>query len=56
MADWWKDTFPESSVVLVNAGWGGTGSDIGTHRLREDLLVHELDFFVIEFSVNDSDG
>jgi len=56
MSDWWKNTFPESNVVLVNAGWGGTGSDIGTHRLREDLLVHELDFFVIEFSVNDSEG
>jgi mannan endo-1,4-beta-mannosidase len=56
MADWWKDTFPESNVILINAGWGGTGSDIGAHRLKEDLLVHELDFFVIEFSVNDSEG
>jgi lysophospholipase L1-like esterase len=56
VADWWEDTFPESDVVLINAGWGGTGSDIGTHRLREDLLVDEPDFFVIEFSVNDSEG
>jgi lysophospholipase L1-like esterase len=56
VADWWEDTFPDSDVVLINAGWGGTGSDIGTHRLREDLLVYEPDFFVIEFSVNDSEG
>ncbi|MCK9206056.1 MAG: cellulase family glycosylhydrolase [Salinivirgaceae bacterium] len=56
MADWWETKFPESSVTLINAGWGGTGSDIGVHRAYDDLLVQNPDFVVIEFSVNDSEG
>ncbi|MDD2799231.1 MAG: GDSL-type esterase/lipase family protein [Bacteroidales bacterium] len=53
VTDWWKSKFPQSSVTLVNAGIGGTGSDIGVHRLRQDLLDYNPDFVVVEFSVND---
>lgn len=56
MADWWKETFPNSNVTLINAGWGGTGSDIGVHRVYDDLLVQNPDFIVIEFAVNDAEG
>ncbi len=56
MTDWWEEKFPSSNVTLVNAGWGGTGSDIGVHRAYDDLFVEEPDFIVIEFSVNDSEG
>jgi len=56
MTDWWETTFPSSSVTLINAGWGGTGSDIGVHRVYDDLLKQNPDFVVIEFSVNDSEG
>ncbi|MDA3890450.1 MAG: GDSL-type esterase/lipase family protein [Salinivirgaceae bacterium] len=56
MADWWKTKFPDSKVELINAGWGGTGSDIGTHRAYDDLLVQQPDFMVVEFSVNDAEG
>ncbi len=56
MTDWWKSTFPASNITLINAGIGGTGSDIGTHRLQRDVMVHDPDFIVVEFSVNDSPG
>jgi lysophospholipase L1-like esterase len=56
MTDWWETTFPTSTVTLVNAGIGGTGSDIGTHRLYRDLLNYDPDFIVVEFSVNDDQG
>jgi lysophospholipase L1-like esterase len=56
MKEWWVSTFPESDVGFVNAGIGGTGSDIGAHRIREDVLDYDPDFIVVEFSVNDSEG
>ncbi len=56
VADWWETTFPESRVQLINAGWGGTGSDIGVHRVSDDLLSKKPDFVVIEFGVNDVEG
>jgi lysophospholipase L1-like esterase len=55
VAAWWEITFPESTVTLINAGIGGTGSDIGAHRIQKDLLQHNPDFIVVEFSVNDSE-
>jgi acyl-CoA thioesterase-1 len=56
MKEWWVSTFPESNVGFVNAGIGGTGSDIGAHRIKEDVLDYDPDFIVVEFSVNDSEG
>jgi len=56
MTDWWKATFPKSKVTLVNAGFGGTGSDIGAFRVKTDLLKFKPDFVVVEFSVNDVEG
>jgi lysophospholipase L1-like esterase len=56
MADWWEVKFPDCKVTLINAGWGGTGSDIGVHRVYNDLLKQQPDFIVIEFAVNDAEG
>jgi len=56
MTSWWIETFPESNITLVNAGIGGTGSDIGVFRLQRDVLSYDPDFIVAEFSVNDSEG
>lgn len=56
MADWWETKFPDINVTLVNAGWGGTGSDIGVHRLSDDLLSKNPDFVMVEFAVNDTKG
>ena len=44
--------FPEAKVAMVNAGIGGTNSDLGLERLDKDVLAHKPDLVVIEF-VND---
>ena len=50
---WWTAAFPDTSVRFVNAGIGATGSSIGAHRAKKDLLIHHPDVVVVEFSVND---
>lgn len=50
---WWKETFPNSEVTVVNAGIGGTDSYLGVHRVQEDVLDFHPDVVLIEYSVND---
>lgn len=50
---WWAEKFPASTIRYVNAGIGGTTSQFGVARVEEDLLCHEPDFVLTEFSVND---
>jgi acyl-CoA thioesterase-1 len=54
VADWWQTRFPTSAITLVNAGIGATGSDIGTFRVKKDVLEKDPDFVVVEFAVNDA--
>lgn len=54
IGDWLKQTFPKSEVTVVNAAIGGTGSDLGVFRLEKDVIAHDPDLVVIEFSVNDT--
>jgi lysophospholipase L1-like esterase len=56
VADWWINKFKNAKVRLINAGIGGTGSDFGTHRVKNDVLAFKPDFIVVEFSVNDTEG
>lgn len=51
--EWWKNKFPNTKVKYVNAGIGGTTSAFGVARVEKDLLSHEVDFTIVEFSVND---
>jgi lysophospholipase L1-like esterase len=53
VAEWWKQTFPNSAVTFVNAGIGATGSDLGACRVQRDLLSRNPDFVVVEYAVND---
>ncbi|MDE6915404.1 MAG: SGNH/GDSL hydrolase family protein [Lachnospiraceae bacterium] len=53
---WWCERFPEAAVAYVNAGIGGTTSQFGTARADSDLLSKNIDFTVVEFSVNDEDN
>ncbi len=46
--------YPKARFHYINAGIGGTGSCFGAIRLKEDLLVHEPDLVVVDFSVNDA--
>ncbi len=50
---WWKETFPQSEVTVVNAGIGATDSYLGVHRLQEDVLDYNPDLVLVEYSVND---
>lgn len=51
--EWWKKRFPDTQIRYVNAGIGGTTSQFGVARAEDDLLSEEIDFTVVEFSVND---
>ncbi|HSH93005.1 MAG TPA: SGNH/GDSL hydrolase family protein [Roseimicrobium sp.] len=55
MASWWRTQFPKSTVELVNAGIGATGSNYGALRADRDLLSKKPDFIVVEYAVNDPD-
>ncbi|MDF2473158.1 MAG: hypothetical protein K0R21_940 [Anaerocolumna sp.] len=52
---WWVNKFPKSKVTYVNCGVGGTTSQFGVARVDNDLLQHNPDFVITEFSVNDKD-
>ncbi|MGC8802847.1 MAG: SGNH/GDSL hydrolase family protein [Bacteroidales bacterium] len=53
---WWQSKFPSAHFSMINAGIGGTGSDIGMFRLRRDVLKYNPDLVIVEFSVNDAQG
>lgn len=50
---WLREQFPRSDVSAVNAGWSGTGSQLGVFRLERDVIAHQPDLVAIEFCVND---
>lgn len=50
---WWEKTFPKAKFNFVKAGYGGTSSLFGVHRVQEDLLRYNPDFVIVEFAVND---
>lgn len=52
--DWFRKTFPQAKVEQIHAAIGGTGSDLGVFRLRQDVLDHRPDLLFVEFAVNDA--
>ncbi len=50
---WFQKTYPEAKVSQINAAIGGTGSDLGVFRLKQDVLDHRPDLMFVEFAVND---
>ena len=56
IAAWWRQTFPKARIEFVNAGIGATGSNYGALRARRDLLAHQPDCVVVEYSVNDGNS
>lgn len=48
-----REKFPTARFVEINAAIGGTGSDLGVHRLKPDVLDHRPDLLLVEFAVND---
>ena len=54
ITEWMERNYPEIKIHAVNAGIGGTGSDLGVFRTDEDVLLHDPDLVFVEFAVNDS--
>lgn len=52
--EWFKTQYPESKFTMVNAGIGGTGSDLGVFRMDQDVLEYNPDLVFVEFAVNDA--
>lgn len=52
--EWWKKKFPNASFQYINGGIGGTSSQFGVARVEDHIQVHEPDFLIVEFSVNDT--
>ena len=50
---WWENTFPMSTISYINAGYSGTSSLLGVHRVDEMMLSHNPDIVLVEFGVND---
>lgn len=48
-----KKLYPTLDVTGINAGIGGTGSDLGVYRLERDVLAKKPDLLVVEYAVND---
>ena len=51
--DHFKKAYPQSTFTEINAAIGGTGSDLGVFRLRQDVLSKGPDLLFVEFAVND---
>ena len=45
-----QERFPECSIRVINAGVGGNTSREGVRRLEQDVLAHNPDFVLVEFS------
>jgi lysophospholipase L1-like esterase len=48
-----KQAYPQASFAEINAAIGGTGSDLGVFRVRQDVLSQGPDLLFVEFAVND---
>ncbi len=51
---WFQEQYPNARVSEINAAIGGTGSDLGVFRLRQDVLTRRPDLLFVEFAVNDA--
>ncbi len=48
-----QKTYPQAKISEINAAIGGTGSDLGVCRLKQDVLDLKPDLMFVEFAVND---
>lgn len=50
---WLKKQWPDAKITEIGAAIGGTGSDLGVFRFRQDVLRHRPHLIFVEFAVND---
>ncbi len=53
-SDYINSMFPDCKMNGINAGIGGTSSDIGACRLYEHVLKYKPDLLFIEYAVNEA--
>ncbi|MBN8822275.1 MULTISPECIES: SGNH/GDSL hydrolase family protein [unclassified Spirosoma] len=51
---WFQQQYPKSSIEQIVAAVGGTGSDLGVFRLKDQVLAYKPDLVFVEFAVNDN--
>ena len=51
--NYFKKTYPQAKFTEINAAIGGTGSDLGVFRLKQDVLDSKPDLMFVEFATND---
>ncbi|MEP6670084.1 MAG: SGNH/GDSL hydrolase family protein [Chthoniobacter sp.] len=50
---YFQKTYPAAKFSEINAAIGGTGSDLGVFRLKQDVLDKKPDVMFVEFATND---
>ncbi|MDQ1085467.1 lysophospholipase L1-like esterase [Siphonobacter sp. SORGH_AS 1065] len=50
---WLQKQYPQATFTGINAGVGGTGSDLGVFRVEPQVLALKPDLVFVEFAVND---
>jgi hypothetical protein len=50
---YFQNTYPSAKFSEINASIGGTGSDLGVFRVKQDVLEKKPDLLFVEFAVND---
>jgi hypothetical protein len=50
---YFNSTYPGAKFSEINAAIGGTGSDLGVFRMKQDVLDKGPDLVFVEFAVND---
>ena len=53
--DWLQKTYPQAKFTGINAGIGGTGSELGVFRVQSQVLERKPDLVFVEFAVNDNE-
>ena len=52
--EWLQSKYPGSDIKMINAGLGGTGSELGVFRMDSDVMKYDPDLVFVEFAVNDN--
>ncbi len=50
---YFQKTWPNAKFTEINAAIGGTGSDLGVFRVKQDVLDKKPDLMFVEFATND---
>lgn len=53
LAEWMRKTYRECRFLFVNRGIGGTNSEFGLYRLKDEVLSVKPSLLFVEFAVND---